>query len=107
MVSSQTDSTSLPLEVYPQPNASECHRGRPRSPNAVAMTATSGGTVAPVAMSPDVVVVGTDAGDQLTKPGRQEQFCSNATRPGGRRGLPTRPGRHRDETGVGGLLDPL
>ena len=66
------------------------------------MTATSGGTVAAVAMSLDVVAVGTDAGDQLAKPGRQEQFCSNTTRPGGRRGLPARPGRRRDETGLSG-----
>ena len=56
------------------------------------MTATLGGTVAPVATSPDIVVVDTDAGDQLAKPGRQEQFCNNATRPGVRRGLPVHPG---------------
>ena len=43
-------------------------------------------------MSPDVVIVCTDAGGHLAKPGCQEQFCNNAPRPGGRRGLPARPG---------------
>ena len=30
------------------------------------------------------------------------QFCSDAARPGGRRGLPARPGHHRDKTRLGG-----
>ena len=42
-------------------------------------------------MSPDVVIVCTDAGGHLAKPGCQEQFCNNAPRPGGRHGLPARP----------------
>ena len=66
------------------------------------MTTASGGTVAAVVTSPDAVVVGADAGDQLAKPVRRGQFCSDAARSGGRRGLPARPGHRRDETGLGG-----
>ena len=64
------------------------------------MTTASGGTVAAVATSPNAVVVGMDARDQLAKPVRRGQFCSDAARPGDRRGLPARPGHRCDETGL-------
>ena len=85
-----------------QPHTSEHPRGRPCSPDAVAMTTASGGIAAAVATSPDAVVVGTDADYQLAKSGLRGQCCNNAARPGGRHGLPERPGRRRDETGLGG-----
>ena len=87
----------------PTPYTSERHRGRPRSPDAVTMTATSRDVAAAVATSPDVVAFDTDAGNHLMKPSRRRQFCNNAARLGGRRGLPARPGRRRDKTGLGGL----
>ena len=65
-------------------------------------TAASGGAVTAVAKSPDAIAVSTDAGDQFVKPGRRGQFCNNVARPGGRRGLPARPARRRDKTGIGG-----
>ena len=78
------------------------YHGRPRSPDAVTMTATSRDVAAAVATSPDVVAFDTDAGNHLMKPSRRRQFCNNAARLGGRRGLPARPGRRRDETGLSG-----
>ena len=50
------------------------------------MAAALVGAVAAVATSPDVIAVGTDAGDQFAKPGRRGQFCNNAAGPGGCRG---------------------
>ena len=48
------------------------------------MAAASGDAIAAVIMSPDAIAVGTDAGDQLAKPGRRGEFCNNTARPEGR-----------------------